>query len=151
MLRALPNLPDAHLSSHNAGMVEALLRAVAEWASEQPEIHAVGVVGSQARGTARPDSDVDLVMIVRNPAVFFASEEWINRFGRVRAFRDEDWGRLRSRGVHYTNGLEVEFGFVTDDWANTDPVDPGTKQVVTAGLRRLYDPDMRLSRLAECV
>ncbi len=132
-------------------MLEVFLRAVVEWASEHPGIVAVGLVGSQARGTARPDSDVDLIVIVSDRELFFASTEWINRFGHVYTFRDEDWGRLRSRRVHYMTGLEVEYGFVSDDWANTDPVDRGTKEVVAGGLRCVYDPAMRLSRLAESV
>lgn len=131
--------------------MEIFLRAVTEWASAHPAVLAAGLVGSHARGTARPDSDVDLILIVSDPPLFFASAEWINRFGPVRAFQDEDWGRLRSRRVHYATGLEVEFGFAGDDWADTHPVDPGTKHVVAEGLRRLYDPEMRLSRILDSI
>lgn len=107
--RALARSLGAHSSAHNTSMVEVFLLAVGEWASEQTEILAVGVVGSQARGAARPDSDVDFVMIVSDAGVFFASAEWINRFGHVCAFRDEDWGRLRSRRVHYTTAPEFRY------------------------------------------
>jgi len=132
-------------------MVETFLRAVSEWASEQPGILAVGIVGSHAKGTAIADSDVDLILVVSDPGLFFANADWINRFGNVRAFRDENWGRLRSLRVYYLTGLEVEFGFASPDWASTEPVDPGTKEVVAGGLRLLYDPEMRLRRLAASV
>lgn len=131
--------------------METFLQAVTEWSSEHPGILAVGVVGSQARGTARADSDVDLILIVSDLGVFFANADWIHRFGNVLAFRDEDWGLLRSLRVDYLIGLEVEFGFVSPDWGSTDPVDPGTKQVVAGGLRLLYDPEMRLRRLTASV
>ena len=114
-------------------MIEALLSAVSVWASQHPEILAVGLAGSQARGTPRPDSDVDLILVVSAPGRFFATVEWIHRFGNVRAYQDEDWGRLRSRRVLYASGLKVEFGFVSEDWANTDPIDGGTKEVVAGG------------------
>ena len=71
--------------------------------------------------------------------------------GQPCVFRDEDWGRLRSVRVHYFAGLEVEFGFVSSDWASTDPVEAGTKQVVQGGLRPLYDPHGLLRRLAASV
>lgn len=132
-------------------MVEAFLRAVSEWAAEHPSILAVGVVGSQARGTAKADSDVDLVVIVSDPETFFANADWTNRFGKVVAFRDEDWGGLRSLRVNYLSGLEVEFGFVSADWASIDPIDPGTRQVVAGGLRVLYDPEMCLRQLAASI
>src|SRR3974390_791536 len=99
-------------------MVETFLRAVSEWASEQPGILAAGVVGSQAGGTARADSDVDLILVVSDPGLSFVNADWINRFGSVRAFQDEDWGRLRSMRVYYLTGLEVEFGFVSVEWTS---------------------------------
>jgi uncharacterized protein len=133
------------------GMVETFLRAVTEWAAEEPGIVAVGLVGSYARGAPKVGSDVDLILVVANPGLFFANTDWINRFGDVRLFRDEDWRRCRSMRVYYVRGLEVEFGFVSVDWAKINPVDPGTKQVVAGGLQLLYDPEMLLKRLATFV
>jgi hypothetical protein len=36
--------------------------------------------------------------------------------------------------------LEVELGITARAWVNTDPVDAGTRRVVTDGLRILHDP-----------
>ena len=47
--------------------VERLLRQVVAWAAEQDEVQAVVLVGSYARGDARADSDVDLVLLVEDP------------------------------------------------------------------------------------
>jgi hypothetical protein len=39
-------------------------------------------------------------------------------------------------------------GIAEPAWAATNPVDPGTRRVVTDGLRILHDPDGRLAALA---
>ncbi|MBN1315772.1 MAG: nucleotidyltransferase domain-containing protein, partial [Anaerolineales bacterium] len=44
-------------------MVEQFLSAVVTWASAKPDIVAVALVGSHARGTSGPGSDVDLVIL----------------------------------------------------------------------------------------
>jgi predicted nucleotidyltransferase len=132
-------------------MTEAFLSALAEWAARESEILAIGVVGSHARGVARADSDVDLVLLVANPEKYFVSADWIKRFGEICSFQDEDWGRLRSRRVYYVGGLEVEFGFSDAAWASIDPVDPGTKTVIAEGLLCVYDPQSILRLLAAAV
>ena len=43
---------------------EGILQIIVDWAKKQPTIQAVAVVGSHARGTARAESDIDLVLLV---------------------------------------------------------------------------------------
>jgi len=43
--------------------------------------------------------------------------------------------------------LEVEVGIGPLSWAQIDPVDAGTRRVVTDGCRILHDPDGQLQRL----
>jgi Nucleotidyltransferase domain len=74
--------------------VGELLERATAWARRRPDIRGLALVGSWARGSARTDSDVDLVVLT------------------------------------------------------TDPVDPGTRRVVTDGMRILHDPDGRLAALA---
>ena len=45
----------------------AFLNQFAEWSSNQPDIHAVALVGSYARQTATDASDVDLVIVASRP------------------------------------------------------------------------------------
>ncbi len=47
-----------------------VISSVRDWAIRQGDILAAAVVGSYARGTERPDSDVDLVLLVADPAPF---------------------------------------------------------------------------------
>ena len=49
--------------------------------------------------------------------------------------------------MHYEDGKEVEFGITVRSWANTLPVDFGTKTVVSDGIRILFDPYDVLKRL----
>jgi uncharacterized protein len=50
-----------------AEVAEVAARVV-RWALDRPDVRAVGMVGSWARGDARPDSDVDLVVLADDPA-----------------------------------------------------------------------------------
>jgi len=130
--------------------VSEFLNSVTEWAQNQPSISGVALVGSHARGEARPDSDIDLVLLCADPQAFLSDASWIERFGDVETCQTEDWGMVTSVRVHYRDGLEVEFGMTTPEWAEL-PVDPGTKSVVLNGLRILMDRDGRLSRLQDAV
>ena len=127
--------------------VEAFLGSLKQWAEHQPDIEAVALVGSRARGTARPDSDVDLVMVVNRPEVYVNDDAWLQQFGPLRGIKDEDWGILRSRRAVYDDGSEVEFGLTTSAWLAIDPVDAGTERVIKDGVRPLLDRTGTLRRL----
>lgn len=119
--------------------VSRFLEQVLRWASACPEIVAVGLTGSWARGTATTRSDVDLVVIVDEVRLWLSSSDWIAFFGDHDAVHDEDWGALVSRRVHYRDGVEAEFGFTTRRWA-APPLDDGTVRVLGDGFKVLYDP-----------
>ncbi len=131
-------------------VVAELLEAVVGWAEMETSIVGVALVGSHARDAARPDSDVDLVVLVRNPQKFLADTAWLEQFGSVVSCETEDWGRVTSLRVFYGEGLEVEFGLTIPDWAEL-PVDVGTRRVVSDGMRVLYDPEGILKALEKAV
>lgn len=129
--------------------VAALLEAAAGWARSHPDVRAVALVGSYARGRPAPGSDVDLVVLVDDPARFAPGAAWVpEALGRpARPVRTARWGPVLERRVVLESGLEVEFGFAPVSWAAVDPVDPGTAAVVAGGLRPVHDPDGHLARL----
>jgi uncharacterized protein len=118
--------------------IENLLVAVKRWAEDQPEIQGVLLVGSHARGTARPDSDVDLVILTDNPKRYLDSASFAEDWGAVSKWQVEDWGKVTALRVWYADGLEVEYGFALPDWA-AQPLDPGTRQVIAEGMRVVFD------------
>ena len=129
-----------------ADSVPAFLAQLRRWAAEQPAVHAVALVGSHARGEARADSDVDLILLVEAPEHHFAERRWVDTFGRPTDQAIEYYGTVRSLRVHYASGLEVEFGFTSVEWAKS-PIDPGTQQVIAAGMWVLYERTPLLSPL----
>jgi predicted nucleotidyltransferase len=120
-------------------VIERFLSAFVQWASAQPDIVAVALVGSHARGTAKPTSDVDLVILSTCPERYLQATEWATRFGQVAREAIENWGKVTSLRVWYESGDEVEFGITTPEWV-AQPIDEGTWRVISAGMRVLFDP-----------
>jgi N-acetylglutamate synthase-like GNAT family acetyltransferase len=133
------------LCMHNS--ISPFLDVLKTWAARQPDVLAVAIVGSHARGVARPDSDIDVIMVVDDPVRYLETSVWLECFGRLGAISNEEWGLLQSRRVHYVDGTEVEFGITVRSWASTDPVDPGTKEVVSDGMLILHDRETLLQSL----
>jgi hypothetical protein len=120
--------------------IDPFLTAVTAWAEGRPDIRALLLVGSWARGSARPDSDVDLLLVVDAPRDLLRDDDWPTIFGAPCMVHDEDWGLAQSRHVFYRNGFEVEFGLTTNLWLSTNPADGGTRRVVMDGCTVLLDP-----------
>lgn len=56
-----------------------ILSLIVDFAKTNDQILAVGLCGSRARGTAGPDSDIDLSILV-NDRLLFKETEWIEHF-----------------------------------------------------------------------
>ncbi|MBT8123555.1 MAG: nucleotidyltransferase domain-containing protein [Gammaproteobacteria bacterium] len=119
-------------------LLNEFLADTSSWAKERTEVVALVLVGSHARGTARPDSDVDLIVLCTNPVVLLHDRDWVAGFGKVQRMGTEDYGPMQSLRVFYENGLEVEFGIAGPAWARV-PLDPGTRRILSDGRRILYD------------
>jgi len=127
---------------------QELRSAVTRWATGQADVRAVVLVGSHARGDARPDSDIDLVILCTDPAKYLRALTWLSTFGAVQSTEIEDWGEVQSVRAFYSDGLEVEFGLTSDDWA-TCSLDTGTLEVLAGGAMILLDRDGRLAQAIE--
>lgn len=122
----------------NPATVEQFLMDFTTWAKAQPDILAVGVVGSHARGTARDDSDVDLVVVCLDPKHYLNERTWVQQFGEVASEGIENYGLLISLRVFYRDGREVEYGLTDERWTAL-PLDAGTREVIAGGLRVLFE------------
>ena len=135
---------------NNAMDIDQFLIELREWAARQEEITGVLLVGSHARGQAREDSDVDVVLLARAPERYLRDRTWVGRFGAVARMEEEDWGRVTSLRVWYAGGMEVEFSWTDPGWAALPP-DLGTRRVVSDGARILFDREGALAALLAAV
>ena len=133
------------------------LEVILRWAAACDDIRGIALVGSWAIGKARPDSDVDLVLLAVNPEHFRTDQSWIRAidWASVGAdhleWRDEDYGNVWSRRIWLVPRLELEVSFAPLSWASTEPLDKGTRRVISDGCQILYDRDSFLERLQEVV
>jgi predicted nucleotidyltransferase len=139
-------------------VIDCIVQIILAWAQTEAKVRAVALVGSHARGTARADSDLDLVVLSNAPEFFRADASWLdaiewNDVGTCPVkWQDEDYGVLWSRRLWLEQvRFEVETGFAGPSWAEVNPLDPGTQRVVADGCRILYDPDQSLARLCAAV
>lgn len=119
--------------------IEPFLTDFINWAKSQNNIIGVFLVGSYARNSARKDSDVDLVIITKDSSVYLKDDLWISNFGSVSRVVDEDWGMVKTKRVFYENNLEIEFNITDSEWIRKNPVDEGTRKVLSDGNKILLD------------
>lgn len=129
---------------------EVLIDHVRSWASTREDIRALLLVGSFARGDARPDSDLDIVLITSNEDGYLDDTQWVSTFGSVRSIQREEYPPTTSVRVAYEGGIEVEFGIAPRTWASP-PFDAGTKRVASNGIRVLLDREGQATQLADAV
>ena len=124
--------------------ISDFINAFISWASTQPDIQAVALVGSYARQAATETSDIDLVLLVSDPHPYLTNTDWSKQFGAIVRQQIEEYGLVTSLRVWSRNGYEVEYGITTLDWAKW-PLAKGTARVIQDGLRLLFEREALLS------
>ena len=61
----------------NYQSIELIPQVVVAWATAQPKIRAIALVGSHARGIARPDADIDFMLLAMASESFRADTTWV--------------------------------------------------------------------------
>jgi predicted nucleotidyltransferase len=134
---------------------DALMTAVADWTEKRDDIRAMAVVGSWARGRPRSRSDLDLLLLTNLASDYRRRRKWLAgiEFGnagfRLRSSEGASYGAVWSLHVHLRPTADVELTFAECAWANTNPIDAGTRSVVTDGFRTIFDRDGMLARLVD--
>lgn len=121
-------------------LTDLFLAQLKQWAAEDPEITALLVVGSYARGTNKADSDLDLVILTSRKADMVKGPSFVARFGDVERQQTEEYGACTSVRAWYRDGREIEFGLVEPSWASV-PLDSGTHRVLSDGYLVLTDKE----------
>lgn len=118
--------------------VTRLLDDIEDSGRSHPRIAGVALVGSYARGTERMASDVDVVILAKDPDALADSSWFPGMRDSARLVRSRRWGPVRERRYRLASGLIVELGFAPVSWAAL-PLDAGTQRVLVAGNRIIYD------------
>ncbi len=98
------------------------LNAVHDWAEKRPDIAAIALFGSWADGTARPDSDIDLLIVAYDAAGYFTWQDWLSDFGKPTDRVQERTANLPTLRAWYADGPEVEFVFAPPAMAPSLPL-----------------------------
>jgi len=135
-------------------LINEILDIVVDFAKSEKQILAIGLCGSWARGSAKPDSDIDIIAITEDK-MYFKNSEWLDDLEfdkiseRIVSFKDCVYGQVWSRHVFLDGGSEIELSFADKTWANIENLDEGTAKVVSDGFKILYDPYLLLDKLAK--
>ncbi|WP_432157079.1 nucleotidyltransferase domain-containing protein [Streptomyces sp. bgisy153] len=135
------------VSPERAGEIGRVCERVTRWAAGRADVVGLLLVGSCARGEARMDSDVDLVLLTTDRARYADGSALGAGLGLGEPVRTRSWGPITEWRYADGSGLEIELGVGSPAWAATDPVDAGTRRVVSGGARALYDPEGILAAL----
>jgi uncharacterized protein len=138
------------VTEDDARIVE-ILSPVAAWARSRSDILGLALVGSWARGTARDDSDIDLLVLVSEPEKFRGDVHWLSEIDwtdrEITAWHDAQYGSVWSRHIELWPNCDIELTFCGPSWAATNPIDPGTIKVVSGGCRIFVDKGPLLKNL----
>ncbi len=132
---------------------DRVVGAAGEWARARADVVGLAVIGSWARGAARVDSDIDILVLTTDPTTYVEGESWISGALGEEApvIATRRWGPLVERRVLLASGTEIEWGFATPHWASTSPLDPGTANVIRDGCIAVHDPDRIFEHLVSQV
>ncbi|MFF3228845.1 nucleotidyltransferase domain-containing protein [Nocardia suismassiliense] len=134
------------VSPERSATINEIINRVTQWAAHNQDVAGLLLVGSCARQAARPDSDIDIVLLTTDE-YRYTDTAWAAELALGTLIRTCRWGPITEQRFATSAGLEVEINIGSPEWANTHPTDPGTHRVVTDGAKPLYDPTGILANL----
>jgi len=135
----------------------ALVETLRCWVQERDDLRALALVGSWARDSAKPSSDLDLVIVANDPEAYRFPSTWLCSIAFAETAFEVDryeicaYGNVWSCHIYSKSEAEVELTFAAPVWAKIDPMDPGTRVVVADAFRAIVDKDGVLGRLVAAV
>lgn len=97
---------------HMTNKFRAIIDNFIVWGESCNKLYAAFIVGSQARDDHQADeySDLDIIMIVDDPAYFISSEQWLKSIGNFHvSFIESTNDGERERRVLFDDALDVDF------------------------------------------
>ena len=96
--------------------MQELIDRFTAWAQDQPDIRAGVILGSRARSEMPADSlsDLDLLVIARDPLIYLSNGSWLLTFGEpgLTFVESTAVGDFRERRVIFKDGRDVDFSVV---------------------------------------
>ena len=141
----------------NNADLNSIVDAIADWAIARDDIRALALVGSWARGNPHQGSDVDLLLLSDLADSYQHLPQWLTEIDFTKSgFRQHSsesakYGVVWSQYVRLLPDVEVEVSFAKCFWAQTDPIDSGTRSVVEDAFRIIFDKDGLLTKLVYAV
>lgn len=117
---------------------EEFITLIKDWGELTDEVSAIILVGSYARGTYKPTSDIDFVILTTEKDELVSKPDIFNRFGKAQKINVEHYGVVTSIRIWYEDSFEVEYGITDIDWISI-PLDSGTHRTLNDGYRVIVD------------
>jgi uncharacterized protein len=130
-----------------------LLAVVRQMVRARDDLRALAICGSWARGSPRADSDLDLLILAREPGEWRADLGWLRDLPfeqtgfRIHAVKTATYGAVWSAHIRLGLNIELEITFGETAWAADAPIDPGTLRIVSDGIAIDVDKDRLLTKL----
>jgi hypothetical protein len=137
--------------------LNTIVNAVADWAIARDDIRAMALVGSWARGNPHEGSDVDLLLLSDRADAYQHFPHWLTEIDftksgyQPQSSESATYGAVWSQHIRLLPDVEVEVSFAKCSWAQTEPIDSGTRGVVKDAFRIILDKDGLLTRLVYAV
>lgn len=117
---------------------QTFITEIKKWGEQTPFINTIILVGSYARGTEKPTSDIDLCILSTEKEKILNDPSIFNQFGKPSDFQIEYYGAMTSIRMWYQDGFELEYGIADMSWI-ASPLDSGTRQVLLDGYKVILD------------
>lgn len=122
-----------------------LIRRFISWACSREDIRTVFIVGSRARVDHPADewSDLDLVIVTRDPEYILSSSEWLKEIGEswISFIEGTAVGEGNERRVLFEHGLDVDFAVIPDQRFRKLASSPEVGDIFQRGIHVLLDKD----------
>mgnify|MGYP000919455355 CR=1 FL=1 len=93
----------------------AILANFENWGQGAKQLYGAFLVGSHARESHRADasSDLDLILVVDNPAYFLYTDNWLQAIGDFHiSFVEDTFGGQKERRILFDGALDVDFNIL---------------------------------------
>jgi predicted nucleotidyltransferase len=132
-----------------------LLAMVRQMVEARDDLRALAVCGSWARGCPRADSDLDLLILAREPSEWRTDLDWLRDLPfeqagfMIHAVETATYGAVWSAHIRLGSNIELEITFGETAWASGASVDPGTLRIISDGFVVEVDKDGLLTKLVQ--